>query len=178
MGERNERKGGREARSSRSSWVGERTERMGGREAGREPKLRSSAIFHGQGNAATAKQEARGANPHDEKKSTNLELRFNLTEPPKKGYLSIYSTDLYRGVIIYPWKPIDWSDCEVWWPVPYSREAGVSTSANRSSHTASGGRNAMQSTYERHQLMSVILPVRQKFTRRFRVRPPQSCRQR
>ena len=39
-------------------------------------------------------------NPHDQTKSTNLELRFTVTETPKKGSQSIYSTDLYRGVII------------------------------------------------------------------------------
>ena len=38
-------------------------------------------------------------NPHDKTKSTNLDLRFTLTETPKKGSLSIHSTDLYRGVI-------------------------------------------------------------------------------
>ena len=36
----------------------------------------------------------------DGTKSTNLDLRFTLTETPKRGSMSIYSTDLYRGVII------------------------------------------------------------------------------
>ena len=39
-------------------------------------------------------------NPHDKTKSTDSELRFTLAETPKKGSLSIYSTNLYRGVII------------------------------------------------------------------------------
>ena len=39
-------------------------------------------------------------NPHDKTKSTKLELRFSLTETPRKGSLSIRSTGLYRGVII------------------------------------------------------------------------------
>ena len=32
--------------------------------------------------------------------SINLKSRFALMETPKKGSLSIYSTDLHRGVII------------------------------------------------------------------------------
>ena len=39
-------------------------------------------------------------NPPNETKSTNLEMRFTLTETPERGVLSIYLTDLYRGVII------------------------------------------------------------------------------
>ena len=33
-------------------------------------------------------------------KSTILEFRFTLTKTPKEGSMSIYSTYLYRGVII------------------------------------------------------------------------------
>ena len=39
-------------------------------------------------------------NPHVQIKLANLELRLNLTKTPKKGSLSIDSTDLYRGAII------------------------------------------------------------------------------
>jgi len=42
----------------------------------------------------------RPTNPHVQTTSTNLELRFTLTENPKKRYVSIYSTDLHRGRII------------------------------------------------------------------------------
>ena len=39
-------------------------------------------------------------NPHDMTKSTDLEFKFTLTETPRRGSLSIGSTDLYRGVMI------------------------------------------------------------------------------
>ena len=39
-------------------------------------------------------------NPRNTTKSTNLEWKFASTETPNRGSLSIYSTDLYRGVII------------------------------------------------------------------------------
>ena len=59
--------------------------------------------------------------PHDKTKTTNLELRFTLTETTEKRSLSIYSTNLYRGVIILivgnQW--MDWSDREGWWQVSW-----------------------------------------------------------
>ena len=39
-------------------------------------------------------------NPHDETKSTNLNLEIYLDRPPKKMRLSIYSSELYQGVMI------------------------------------------------------------------------------
>jgi len=39
-------------------------------------------------------------NHHHKTNSTNLELKFTLTETPKRGFMSIYSTDLYQGVIM------------------------------------------------------------------------------
>ena len=52
----------------------------------------ATAYFPAEGETTT--------NPHDKTKPTNLELIFALKETPKKGCLSIVSTDLYRGVII------------------------------------------------------------------------------
>ena len=45
-------------------------------------------------------EPAATTSPHDPTKSTNLEWRSTLTATPKRGFLSIYLTDLYRGVII------------------------------------------------------------------------------
>ena len=44
---------------------------------------------------------SRSTNPRDKTKLTSLKMRFTLTETPKKGPLSIFSTDSYRVVIIY-----------------------------------------------------------------------------
>ena len=49
---------------------------------------------------STRTRVARTTNPHDQTKSTDLGLRFTLTQTPQRGCLSIYSTDSYRGVTI------------------------------------------------------------------------------
>jgi len=54
-------------------------------------------------------------NPHDKTKSTHLELRFTLTETPRKGLCPSIRLISTGGNYSYLWKSIDWSDREGWW---------------------------------------------------------------